>query len=293
MKPINCKKRVLNTLIIGSIVLVFNSTLAQVGIATTTPLSTFEVNGSFGQTITTASSDLTLDASHSIVICINGAVPKIITLPTAIGIKGRIYNIKRSETSTAVITIATTALQTIDGEVSFLLTHAKEAISLISDGANWKITSTYLPQLPLGEISYFDTNGTLVTLNSSTTDGSSNMFLCNPATSLSVNSIDFIASGNGGLQYKGTITRTFRISASITATTNTAGSFIYEFKKTNTSYIPSSRVIQKINVSEEQTSTIQTLATLSPNDFIEIWVGKIDGTSDIRIKTLNLFALGL
>jgi hypothetical protein len=267
--------------------------MAQVGIATTTPLSTFEVNGSTGQTITTVASDLTLDASHSIIVCNNGSATKTITLPTAVGIKGRIYNIKRSETSTATISISATSAQLIDGEATVFLTHAKEAISLISDGNNWKIIGAYLPQLPMGEISYFDTTGNLISINQSTTDGSSNMFLCNPATTLSTNSIDFISSGNAGLQYKGTTTRTFRILATVSATTNSSGSFIYEFKKTSSSFLPASRVIQKLNISEEQTSTIQALITLAPNDYVELWIGKIDGTADVIIKTLNLFALGL
>ncbi len=267
--------------------------MAQVGIATTTPLSTFEVNGSNGQTITTVSSDLTLDATHSIIVCSNGSIPKTITLPTAVGIKGRIYNIKRSETSTATITIATSVTELIDGEPNILLPHAKEAISFISDGTNWKVIGTYLPQLPVGEISYFDTTGTLVTINSATTDGSSNMFVCNPATTVSTNSIDFISSGNGVLQYTGTTTRSFRISATITAMTNSSGAFIFQLKKTNTTLIPSSRIVQKLNISEDQSSTIQAFVTLAPNDFIVLLIGKIDGTADVRIKTLNLFALGL
>lgn len=268
------------------------SSVAQVGIATTTPLSTFEVNGSFGQTITTVSTDLTLDATHNIIICNNGAVSKTITLPTALGIKGRIYTIKRSDSSTATITITTTALQSIDGALNMSLTQPKESISIISDGSNWNVTGTYLPQQPLGEISYFNTIGTLVAINSSTIDGSSNMFLCNPETTLSTNSIDFISSGNGRLQYKGAISRTFKISATISASTNSTGTFVYEFKNSNTGFLPSSRVVQKLN-SEEQNTTIQALVSLAPNDFIELWVGKIEGTATVSITSLNLFAIGL
>lgn len=266
--------------------------MAQVGIATTTPLSTFEVNGSFGQTITTVSTDITLDATHSIIVSNNGAISKTITLPTALGIKGRIYTIKRSDTSTASITIATTALQSIDGALNMVLTQPKEAISIISDGSNWNVIGTYLPQKPLGEISYFNITGTLVAINSSTIDGSSNMFLCNPETTLSTNSIDFISSGNGSLQYKGAISKTFKISATISANSNSSGTFVYEFKNSNTGFLPSSRVVQKLN-SEEQNTSIQAFVSLAPNDFIELWIGKIEGTAIVSIKSLTLFAIGL
>ena len=49
---------------------------AQVGVGTTNPLSTFEVNGSTGQKVTTVTTNTTLDDTHSIVICDNGAVQK-------------------------------------------------------------------------------------------------------------------------------------------------------------------------------------------------------------------------
>jgi hypothetical protein len=279
-------------LFISLFLLVSFCSVAQVGIATTTPLSTFEVNGSFGQTITTVSSDLTLDATHNIILCNNGAIPKTITLPTAIGIKGRIYIIKRSESSTETITIATTALQSIDGQQNIYLTQAKEAISLISDGSTWNIIGNHLPKQPLGEINFFNTTGSAVNINSSTIDGSSDMFLCNPVASLSTNSIDFISSGNSGLQYKGTSTRTFKITATITASTNSPGSFIYEFKKNNSTYFPSSRVIQNLN-SDVQNTTIQATVTLAPNDYIELWVGKISSTANVIIQSLNLIAIGL
>jgi hypothetical protein len=111
---------------------------AQVGIGTVNPLSTFEVNGSFGLTVTTITTDLTLDASHHVVICNNGAAEKTMTLPTAVGIKGRIYIIKRDDTSTTNVIIETTSAQTIDGDLTLTLTNAKEGAILISDGVNWK-----------------------------------------------------------------------------------------------------------------------------------------------------------
>lgn len=293
MKPINCKSRVIKTFIVGTTVLVFNQSLAQVGIGTTTPLSTFEVNGSMGQTITTVSSDLTLDASHNVIVCTNGSVAKTITLPSAIGIKGRVYTIKRSDTNTANITIATSLSQKIDDELTFLLTQSNQYITLISDGSDWKIIGTSASQTPVGELTYFSTTGTIISINTSTIDGSSNLFFCNPATTISTNSVDFSSSENGKLKYTGATRQSFRITATVSASTNASGSYMYQFKKTNGNFLPASRVIEKLTLSEEKTTSLQALVTLDPNDSIELWVGKIDQTGSITIKSLNLFVSGL
>lgn len=57
-----------------------------------------------------------------------------ITLPTAVGIAGRIYVIKNSGSGT--ITVATTSAQTIDGQSSETLSQY-DFIQVQSDGANW------------------------------------------------------------------------------------------------------------------------------------------------------------
>ena len=44
-----------------------------VGVNTTNPKSSFEVNGSYGQNITTITTSVTLDATQGIVLCNNGS----------------------------------------------------------------------------------------------------------------------------------------------------------------------------------------------------------------------------
>lgn len=60
-----------------------------------------------------------------------------VTLPTAVGITGRIYVIKNS--GTGVITIATTSAQTIDGASTQTLSTQYSAYMVQSTGANWII----------------------------------------------------------------------------------------------------------------------------------------------------------
>ncbi len=59
-----------------------------------------------------------------------------VTLPTAVGITGTIYSIKNSGSGT--ITLATTASQTIDGQLTQTLTQW-DNIVVFSNGANWLI----------------------------------------------------------------------------------------------------------------------------------------------------------
>jgi len=116
--------------------LLSTSSFAQngVGINTTTPVSSFEVNGSVGNTVTTVTVSTTLNANHHIVICNNASTAITITLPTANAVTGRNYQIKRNETSTANVTIS----GTIDGVSNRIITNANEAINLVSDGVEWK-----------------------------------------------------------------------------------------------------------------------------------------------------------
>jgi hypothetical protein len=61
-----------------------------------------------------------------------------VTLPTAVGAKGRVYNIKNS--GNGVITIATTSSQTIDGNASGVLKLVQyDNLTVQSNGANWLI----------------------------------------------------------------------------------------------------------------------------------------------------------
>lgn len=111
---------------------------AQVGIGTTDPKSTFEVNGSVGQKVSTISASTTLDEAFGLVVCNNGSTAITVTLPNVSLCTGRVYTIKRNSTSTANVTIA----GTIDGIVNLILAKAGEAVTLFSNGTEWKAAST-------------------------------------------------------------------------------------------------------------------------------------------------------
>lgn len=111
---------------------------AQVGIGTTDPKSSFEVNGTFGQKVSTITATTTLDDTHgSVIICNNSSTAITVTLPMVSSCAGRVYTIKRNATSTANVTIA----GTIDGVTNLILANSAEAITLFSNGMEWKAAS--------------------------------------------------------------------------------------------------------------------------------------------------------
>ncbi len=133
-----------NTLftIIGLISFTIATAQNGIGVNTTAPKSNFEVYGSFGQKVTTVTGTTTLDATHSLVICNNGASTISVTLPDATACLGRIYTIKRNATSTANVTV----VGNIDGVSDLVLKYANDAATLFSNGTDWSTKGSYVPK---------------------------------------------------------------------------------------------------------------------------------------------------
>ncbi len=111
----------------------------NVGIATTTPNSTLQNSGSFALSIFPTNGNYTASATDYTIVGNSTTATKTITLPTAVGITGRIYVIKRTGTQT--LNIATTSSQTIDGVTTKSLTVQYNQMTVQSDGSNWIILS--------------------------------------------------------------------------------------------------------------------------------------------------------
>ena len=62
-----------------------------------------------------------------------------VTLPSAIGINGRLYNIKKMDSEATILTIATTGGQTIDGFTTLEIESRYTSVALVSNNANWVI----------------------------------------------------------------------------------------------------------------------------------------------------------
>ncbi|WP_345169530.1 hypothetical protein [Algibacter aquimarinus] len=109
---------------------------AQVGVGTTMPDSTLDVNGSLSLNITTTSGNLTLDdTNHTVVLSGNHNI----TLPAANTCAGRVYIIKNPTTNTPTIT----SFNDLNGNASTTL-NSQTTISIQSDGTSWEQISTSL-----------------------------------------------------------------------------------------------------------------------------------------------------
>lgn len=121
--------------------LIFSAiSFGQVGVGTTSPSSMLDVRGSFAANYRTVTGTTTITTNdHTIVF--TGTSAATLTLPSAIGIDGRVYWIKNASTSltTPNLTIATSLSQTIDGNSNWLLDEPNEIVRIVSDGANWYI----------------------------------------------------------------------------------------------------------------------------------------------------------
>lgn len=109
-----------------------------IGTTNTTATSTVHLGGSLGLAYVAKTANYTLTASDYLVNCTSNTFD--ITLPTAVGITGRVYVINNSGSGT--ITLKTTSSQTVDGNASGTLTMAQyKNYTVMSDGANWIILS--------------------------------------------------------------------------------------------------------------------------------------------------------
>lgn len=105
-----------------------------VGLQDTTPLSKFQIGGSYGLPTASISSDSSLDATH-VVVFVSGNTT--IQLPTAIGITGRTYFIVKTDGYPYKMILSTSAGQTISGNSTQETTSQYVCLQVVSDGSNW------------------------------------------------------------------------------------------------------------------------------------------------------------
>lgn len=313
MNAINPKNKtyIFNVFVISFFLFASCMCNAQVGINTINPNSTLEINGSLSQKVETITATTTLGSDSNTIVCNNGATAITINLPSVSSpdCAGRIYTIKKGSmmSSTANVTIDGSGSQTIDGAATFLLSDDQGAVTIANDGTEWKIMSDHLSPYPMGEVSYFNTTGTTINI-SGLCDGSSNMVVCGPtAAGISLSTMpmnEFSKSDTypGRLIYDGKTTRTFHIACTISATPSSNGDeYVFGVAKglaaspTLSTVVASSKIIQKMgSTSDTQSTAMHVVIVLAKGDFLELKVGnRTRSGGDVKIKSLNLFALGM
>lgn len=145
--------------------------------------------------------------------------------------------------------------------------------------------------VPTGEVSYFNTTGTLITLGS-TSDGSTNMVVVAPATTfLNHREFDNGGANNGRLRYTGATTKTFHIAVTISGTPATSPDvFVFGVAKGGT-VVAASKVLGSSGGT--QFSSMHSMVSLANNEYIELYMGNTSAGRNFTIKTLNIFAMGM
>jgi hypothetical protein len=88
--------------------------------------------------VTQTTATLTLTNRHHTILCDGTSNTVTINLPTAVGITGRIYNIKAINVDNAV-TVDANGTEEIDGSATAITLSLMESITIQSDGSNWWI----------------------------------------------------------------------------------------------------------------------------------------------------------
>lgn len=87
----------------------------------------------------TSSRALTTSEQIALVDATSGAVT--VTLPTAVGVSGRPYTVKKVDSSSNAVTVGTTSSQQFkpDDTTTFSLSLQGEVLDVYSDNANWQV----------------------------------------------------------------------------------------------------------------------------------------------------------
>jgi len=116
----------------------------KIGANTSTPGSGLHVNSSFATAIVFKQQDYTLtDIDHTVLVnCSGGNVT--ITLPTAVGCAGRLYVIKRVDSSGNSANIDANGSEQIEGSTSLVGVASGGSLTLQSDNSGWWKMAEYI-----------------------------------------------------------------------------------------------------------------------------------------------------
>lgn len=93
-------------------------------------------NVRYPYTTVSAPSTILTDANGVVTVDASGGT-RTITLPTSVGSQGKIFAIKKIDSTTNTIAVTGNGTETIDGDTSKTLSNEWDSIIIQSDGANW------------------------------------------------------------------------------------------------------------------------------------------------------------
>lgn len=98
----------------------------------------------FNETITSVSATYSILTTDQTVLASAGSAFTA-TLPTAAGATGKVYTIKKTDSSANAVTVEGFGTETIDGALYKTLSTQYESIKVVSDGTNWQVQSRNIP----------------------------------------------------------------------------------------------------------------------------------------------------
>lgn len=134
-----------SNVIVGNTTISLGSTSTSVGNLT---LNNVTINGgsisnvtlsNANPSIVTKTANYTVTVANQTVLANTSSGNLTITLLTSINNSGKIYTIKKMDSTANVVVVATTSNQTIDGASTYNLASQYVGVSVQSDGANWVI----------------------------------------------------------------------------------------------------------------------------------------------------------
>lgn len=111
--------------------------------STAAPTSTLHTVGSFATPYAAKSASYTLTATDYTVTFDASGAARTATLPTAVGITGRIYVVKKTDSSGNAVTVDGDGAETIDGATTVTLSTQYAGRVIQSDGANWQVIGSF------------------------------------------------------------------------------------------------------------------------------------------------------
>jgi len=97
-----------------------------------------DADGNLGQgNIVSKTANYTITATDYVVLCDTSSATFTISLPAASGFTGRIFYVKKTDTSTNSVSIDPNGTETLDDRSFFNLRRRFAAVAFISDGTNW------------------------------------------------------------------------------------------------------------------------------------------------------------
>lgn len=86
-----------------------------------------------------SSTPYTATATDRVILVDASGGDATINLPTAVGISGKEYVVKKTDASAYTVTVAPDGAETIDGEATLVIGTQYDSYTLVSDGSNWMI----------------------------------------------------------------------------------------------------------------------------------------------------------